>query len=321
VSEENLSRLSSQNQKTKKDLKRQAQQLNELQSKQEENEKKLVAQQKEMSQQIRAAYMSGNNEFLKILLSQQSMADIQKNMAYYRYFLKERVNLIEGLRETMLEIEKNSQQIEKKSDALIQLQSKQQSEINHIQDAQQQRNQVLVKLEETISSKSERLNILEQNRKALESVVSNLKVKATTRPEQHQPYHGAFSKGKGKMRWPVNGKITAGFDSKIEGSQLKQNGVIISSPKGENIQVVSSGRVVFSQWMAGYGLLVIVDHGDGYMTLYGRNDVVYRKVGDEVSAGDVLATVGSSGGFSMPALYFAVRKDGKPLNPAEWCTG
>ena len=96
-------------------------------------------------------------------------------------------------------------------------------------------------------------------------------------------------------------------------------GVLIQAPEGQNVYAVSSGRVVFANWMAGYGLLVIIDHGNGFMTIYGRNHAVIKKVGDDVRAGDLIATVGNTGGHSRPALYFAIREDGKPLNPERWC--
>lgn len=319
-SEERLSKLKSTYHQTQKDLKKQTSQLNVLNKAKEDNETKLTLQQEEMSNQIRAAYMSGDSKLLKVLLNQKNIADVQKNLAYYRYFLKQRADLINALQLTMNEIETNTKEIESKTKTFSKLKSKQQSEIKKIQATQAQRNQTLEDIDATIATNSDRLAILNQNRQGLETVVKKLKTKTKYNSKKQYQDHGSFNKGKGKMTWPAKGKITAGYNSKIEGSQLKLNGVLISAPQGENVHAISSGKVVFSQWMSGYGLLVIVDHSDGYMTLYGRNDVVYRKVGDTVSAGDILATVGNSGGYNKPALYFAVRKDSKPLNPKEWCS-
>lgn len=320
LSEEYNSKLKSQNQKTKTALQTQVTQLKMLEEKQAQNEIKLKAQQAEIGEQIRAAYLSGNNEFLKILLGPENIADVQKNLAYYRYFLQKRLDLVDELNQTVNELKQNAEKIQESMGTLTSLQKQQQMEIDKLQDVQLQRNQLLEKIDTTIVSKSEQLATLEQNRKALENVVVELKAKSkSAEPERHYAVNGSFAKNKGQMKLPTQGKIIGGFDSHIEGSDLKLNGILISAPQGEKVHAIAPGRVVFSQWMSGYGLLMIVDHGDGYMTLYGRNDVVYRKVGDKVSSGDVLATVGTSGGYDKPALYFAIRSDGKPLNPTVWC--
>lgn len=319
ISEENLSQFKAEHGKTKQELKKQASQLNGLHQEKINYEKKLAVQQRALSDQIRAAYMSGNGGFLKILLSQENIVDIQKNLIYYRYILKQRSELIAALRQTMGELEKNAYEIKDKNKTLLQFQRQQQIEIADIQEMQSQRTQVLKETETTIASGADRLLALKQDRAALEAVLDALKKKAAAanaRSMSTRSTENISAQDKGKVRWPTaKGKITTKYGSTIEGSQLKLNGVLIEAPQGENVRVISSGSVVFAQWMAGYGLLVIVDHGNSYMTLYGRNDVVYRKVGDKVSAGDVLATVGKSGGYTTPALYFAVRKDGKPVDP------
>jgi septal ring factor EnvC (AmiA/AmiB activator) len=326
VSEENLSRFKTAHEKTRQELKKQNAQLNKLHQEKEGNEKKLAEQQQALSDQIRAAYMSGNGGFLKILLSQENVADIQKNLIYYRYILKQRSDLIAALRQTTNELEKNTQEIKEKNKTLSKFQRQQQAEISDIQAMQTQRTQVLKETETTIASGADRLRALKQDRAALETVLNELKMKAAAvnaaKPAPVRSVENMSAKEKTKAGWPIaKGKIAAKYGSSIEGSQLKLNGVLIEAPQGENVRAVSSGSVVFSQWMAGYGLLVIVDHGNSYMTLYGRNDVVYRKVGDKVSAGDVLATVGKSGGYTTPALYFAVRKDGKAMDPCIMVSG
>ncbi|MDF3054193.1 MAG: non-proteolytic protein peptidase family [Gammaproteobacteria bacterium] len=319
ISEEHLSQFKTKQQKTKKQLQKQAEQLNNLHEEKINNEKKLAIQQQALSDQIRTAYMSENGGFLKILLSQKNITDAQKNLVYYRYVLKKRSDLIAALHQTMEKLEQNTQAIEEKRKVLSELQAQHQSEINGIQDAQAQRAQVLEKTEATITSNNERLIVLQQNREALEAVLRQLKAKAATTNAVSQsssrPTINIPTKDKGKMSWPTKGKVAVKYGSAIQGSELKLNGILIEAPLGENVRAAASGRIVFSQWMAGYGLLVIVDHGNSYMTLYGQNDVVYRKIGDSVSAGDVLATVGKSGGHKTPALYFAVRKDGKPVDP------
>ena len=130
-----------------------------------------------------------------------------------------------------------------------------------------------------------------------------------------------FSKRRGQLKWPVKGKVKRIFGKSRQAANLKWNGVLISSNEGNNVRAISHGRVAYADWLRGYGMLVIIDHGDGYMTLYGYNQALYKETGDWVEEGEVIASVGRSGGQLKSGLYFEVRVKGQPSNPAKWCRG
>jgi len=135
-------------------------------------------------------------------------------------------------------------------------------------------------------------------------------------PSDKEPFHNQ----KGHIPWPVQGKLLAKFGSSREKGDLKWNGVLISAAYGEPVQAISHGRVAFSDWLQGYGFITIIDHGDGYMSLYGHNESLFKQAGDWVESGEVIATVGDSGGQPGPGVYFEIRARGKPINPGLWCS-
>lgn len=128
-----------------------------------------------------------------------------------------------------------------------------------------------------------------------------------------------FALLRGKLPWPTKGTVLHYFNTTIAKSELKSTAELISAPDEQPVYSVAPGVVVFSKWLEGYGLLIIINHGEGYMTLYGRNHSLYKHEGDQVAAGDLIATVGQSGGYEKPALYFAIRYNAKPLDPNQWC--
>ena len=129
-----------------------------------------------------------------------------------------------------------------------------------------------------------------------------------------------FSAHKGKLTWPVAGTLLHDFGQPRVGGSIKWNGVVLAAPRGREVRAVYHGRIAFADWLAGMGLLVIVDHGDGYMTLYGYNETILKNTGDWVAPGDVIATVGDSGGQSQASLYFELRRGKQPVNPRHWVT-
>jgi septal ring factor EnvC (AmiA/AmiB activator) len=129
--------------------------------------------------------------------------------------------------------------------------------------------------------------------------------------------NSAFGQLRGKLAWPVTGHLVARFGETRAGG-VKWDGVLVAAERGASVRAVYQGRVIYSDWLSGLGLLLIIDHGDGYMSLYGHNERLYKAVGDKVGAGDEIASAGDSGGSSRPELYFEIRKAGKPLDPRPW---
>ena len=164
-----------------------------------------------------------------------------------------------------------------------------------------------------IKTRQQRLAILEKNKIHLESTLKSLSQKSNAWTDDY-----AVLK-RGKLPWPAKGRILSSFGRSISSSELKSTGVLIQAPMGRKVRAVMPGKVIFSRWMRGYGLLIIVDNGHGYMTLYGRNESLYKKRGDVIKRGEIISAVGNSGGYQKSALYFAIRHNAKPVNPSKWC--
>ena len=165
-----------------------------------------------------------------------------------------------------------------------------------------------------IKQQHQALEVLNQNKKTLDKTLA--KLNSHPRPSGQV----TFAQQKGALVWPTNGEVTHRFGTKIQQSELTWSGVVLRAPAGQTVRSVADGDVIFAKWLSGYGMLVIINHGDGYMSLYGRNQTLYVKQGSRVKAGQKIATVGQTGGFDQPGLYFAIRHNAKPLNPKLWCS-
>lgn len=313
-SEITVSNLTLQLQKTQQTLRQQKNLLHSLDRQQSQYQNQLSNQQATLAHQLRAIYMLGKEQYLKVLLNQQNPNQLSRILTYYHYINQHQLQLIQQYSQTLQALAQTRQQIEQHTQQLAKLQHQQQLERTHLEQTQQGRESLLTVLKTRIQTKNEQLKTLLANKQALERVVQQL---------QRAPHlvtaNPIFTKHRGKLAWPTQGKLIERFGVAIQHSQLKSTGVLIQASEGQNVYAVSSGRVVFANWMAGYGLLLIIDHGNGFMTIYGRNHTLYKKPGNYVRAGDLIATVGSTGGHSRPALYFAIRDNGKPLNPQRWC--
>ncbi len=219
-----------------------------------------------------------------------------------------------ALKQTLKKLRQNKQDIQQQTKKLLALQGKKQQEYAKLNAIKRSRKQLLNTINKDINTKQKKLTKLIADQKALEKVIANLKA------EEISPVFATpLGKLQKKLHWPTKGKIDNLYGTTIGHSQLKWDGIIIHAPEGRNVYAISSGKVVFAQWLQGYGLLMIIDHGHGYMSLYGRNNSLYKKVNEIVHSGDLIATVGNSGGYNQPSLYFAIRHNGNPVNPKLWC--
>ena len=184
--------------------------------------------------------------------------------------------------------------------------------------SRKERKKVVRSLKAEIKSKGQQLDGLladEQELKSLLQALTEALSDIPAAPGDHKP----FAKLKGKLKWPTSGRRLKAYGESRRIGSLRWQGVVIAGKEGQEVKAVSHGRVAYADWLRGYGLLLIIDHGDGYMTLYGHNQSLFREVGDWVEKGEVIAAVGNSGGIDNHALYFEIRKDGKPTDPIRWC--
>ena len=181
------------------------------------------------------------------------------------------------------------------------------------------REKALAALDAELADGSARLASLEQDRARLADLVKRLRDVLSDIPKELEPPR-SFKALRGRLPWPVKGRVARRFGAARPESGLRWQGVVLEAPEGREVRAVAHGHVVFADWLRGFGLMVILDHGGGYMSLYGHNESLLREPGEWVAPGDVLATVGDSGAHSRAGLYFEIRRDGRPQNPAQWCS-
>jgi septal ring factor EnvC (AmiA/AmiB activator) len=280
-------------------------------------EAELDQESRELAAQVRAAYMSGNQERIRLLLNQQDPATLGRLMAYYRYLNDYRADNIESVTAHIRELTELHSEISAEEARLETLANARYAELSKLDAAQEQRRELLARLKQRMSTEGQEVQRLAAQEKDLSRLIAELTSILSDYPITSED---AFSKHKGSLTWPVAGTLLHDFGQPRGGSDVKWNGVVLAAPRGREVRAVYHGRVVFADWLAGMGLLVIVDHGEGYMTLYGYNETTLKGAGDWVAPGDVLATVGDSGGRSETSLYFEIRKKTQPINPRQWVT-
>ena len=261
--------------------------------------------------------MSGSQEKIKLLLNQRDPATLGRVMTYYTYLNDYRAGNIESVTARIRELAGLRSQVAAEEARLADLAKTQREELTALAGAQQERQDLLVALRDKIASEGREIDRLAAQEQDLARLIAELTTILSDYPiSSEEP----FSEFRGRLTWPVAGTLIRDFGQPRIGGQLKWNGVVLAASRGEEVRSVYHGRVAFADWLAGMGLLVIVDHGEGYMTLYGYNETILKNAGDWVAPGDVLATVGDSGGQAQAGLYFEIRQDTKPLNPRRWVT-
>jgi septal ring factor EnvC (AmiA/AmiB activator) len=278
----------------------------------------LDRERQHLGRQIRTAYMTGRNDYLKLLLNQEDPAQVGRMLAYYDYFNRTRVNTINSVISQVETIKQLQGSILSETALLEQLKSRQIANSKELTVWRESRQTILQHLENDINAKDQQLKSLEEHEQKLSALLRKLdkKKNAITYFEDSVPFNTLL----GKLQWPVAGRLLNAFGDERRGASLKWDGVKIGADAGNEVHAVHTGRVVFADWFRNLGLLIILDHGEGYMSLYGYNQSLLKKPGDWVLAGEPIAYVGDSGGQNVPAVYFEIRHNGTPMNPALWCT-
>jgi len=277
----------------------------------------LVERRAALAGQIRAASMIGRQEPIKLLLSQRDPGQTGRVLTYYQYFGRARAEQIAAINSHLAELATLDAALAEEEARLTALEEQQKGELSRLQSARERRGRALVSLEAESQNRAKELERLKDQQGGLEKLVRELRRALERIDKFPTDSKDAFAKLRGKLSWPVAGKLIASFGQTRAGG-VKWDGVLLSGAQGSAVRAVYHGRVVYADWLSGLGLLTIIDHGDGYLSLYGHNDRLYKEVGERVTAGDTIATVGDSGGRSTPALYFEIRKAGRPIDPKPW---
>lgn len=346
-----------------KEIKGLQQELNEGESelKRLDQEKKKhqsarLEQQRLIGIQARAAYQSGRQEYLKLLLNQQNPEKFARTLTYYDYLSQARLQQLATFNETLRQLANVETEIASQQARLQTQKASLDDRRSELAQVRKERQLALAKLDKQFGAGNQRLKTREQDQAQLNQVLKTIeqtlarqareaaqarelaqraaasqsaaKAGSTTAPASAagalvstgSAFGGPFEKARGKLPWPVDGRLLARYGTpRGDDVRTKWDGVLISAAAGSQVHAVHGGRVVFADWLRGAGLLVILDHGNGYLSLYGHNQSLLKNAGDMVKPGDAIATVGTSGGQATPALYFAIRQQGRPTDPVQWC--
>jgi len=282
------------------------------------NEEAALARDREaLAGQIRAASMIGRQEPLKLLLNQRDPGQTGRVLVYYQYFGRARASQIAAINAHLDELAGLDAQLAAEEQRLTMLEEQQRGEVAKLQSARERRGRALVSLESESKSRAKELERLKEQQGGLEKLVRELRRALERIDKFPTDSKDAFARLRGKLAWPVAGRLVASF-GQIRAGGVKWDGVLLAGTQGTPVRAVYHGRVVYADWLSGLGLLTIIDHGDGYLSLYGHNERLYKEVGERVTAGDTIATLGDSGGRPRPELYFEIRKAGKPVDPRPW---
>ena len=303
--------------KNEQALQKSRRRLSDLKARQQVLINSRKQQQTLISREMRAAYQNGRMGQLKILLNQEDPNTLARALAYYRYFYDARSEHIEKYRQILRELQELEPAIIRVTSELEGKKVVLQTQKTKLVQAKSTREKAVTQLLASIAEKGGKLKQMEQDQQeleklleAIEQAVVNLKM-----PENYK----SFAAAKGTMPWPISGRASHRFGKSRNSGKMRWRGVTIPARAGTEVAAIHHGRVVYADWLRGSGLLIIIDHGDDYMSLYAHNQSLLREVGEWVSAGTTISTVGSSGGRDNTALYFEVRRKGKPVNPASWC--
>lgn len=315
-SDEDVAKMSKQVERIKQSLKEERARLKKLKSEQASLNLNKTSQQSTLQNIILATYKLGQEPQLKLLLNQQDPSQLARNMSYLQYFNQAHQKQITQYRSTLSKLDTVTEQVTQKKKTLQGKLAELKSTHKKLKSKQKQQQQTASALNKKIKGSNQKLSRLQQDRQNLMSLLG--KVEEVFLPYERSKESRPFRKLKGKLPNPIQVKPKRMFGKTQSNGKQKWQGWLYPASEGNGVRAVHHGRIVFSDWLRGFGLLTIVDHGQGYMSLYARNQALLRSVGDWVEAGDVIAKLGRSGGYEESALYFEIRHKGQPQNPRRW---
>ena len=300
-----------------KELKVGRRKINQYSTQQKDLTVQRVEQQSQLKSQLRASYQLGQQPYLKVLLNQEDPNKLSRMLNYYAYMSEARSERIEDYNQTLNRLASVTEKLERQSANMALSRQSLTNQRSRLEAEQQGRQTTIKSLNLELSRNGRQLQNKIDDQKRLEQLLTRIAAGTVNLPAQIDS--AAFASRRGNLLMPVAGKIKNRYGSRRGDGKLKWDGVMIAAKSGDPVHAVHHGRVVFSDWLRGFGLLVIISHGEGYMSLYGHNAALYRETGDSVIAGEIIATVGDTGGQLESGLYFGIRNAGKAANPQQWC--
>ena len=292
--------------------------LKKLRKSRKKHQQQLSRENELLASQVYTAFTLGRQEKVKLLFSQKSPGELQRNLVYYQYFSNARAELITTVKNSIdkilaaeADINRIRQDLEK-SHRLLKAQKVQ------LDKDSAKRKSVISSLGRQLKQQGGNLSRLEDEATQLQNLISSIQeiLLESPAPELERK---TFATLRGKLAWPVKGKVKKLFGRQKPLSDLRWQGIMIYAPAGNHVKAISSGRIAFADWIRGLGNLIIIDHGNSYLSLYGHNESLFKSAGEWVESGDIISSIGNSGGQQKPGLYFEIRKKNQPQNPTRWC--
>ena len=314
-----IGRLGPAMRQTRKQIEAAEGQLSGLEQQRQVELDRLAGTRALLQKEMRASYMAGRQQRVKLLLNQEDPAALARMLVYQGYFTRARSRHIQAYKAALDQLEETEQALAEQHAALQALYGEQSRQSEELAARQQQQREILAKIERQLSDKSAELKQLEQDEARLGQLVASLRRALQDMPmgKLDRPLKSL----KGKLSWPVAGRIVRNYGERLAVGNARSRGLLIATNPDSEVRAIAKGRVAFADWLRGFGLLMIIEHGDGYMSLYGHNNSLYRGVGEWVEQGDVIAAAGNSGGQRSSSLYLELRKNGRTIDPRVWFRG
>jgi septal ring factor EnvC (AmiA/AmiB activator) len=301
--------------------------LAELQGQSRPTAAEIDVQQARLARLLYLQYIGVQPDALQLLLNREDPNRIARELHYLTHLSRARAELIRGLRSNLVRLNELARTTRQQSAELAVIDAEQQAQRKRLDTEKHARKVVLIRVSRQIEKQRREISTLKRDENRLAKLVEQLRqVLARSRPEtlrnEHLPDASddgrPFTQRKGRLNLPVRGELRNRFGSPREGGGLLWKGLFIAAPAGHEVKAIAAGRVVFADWLRGFGNLLIIDHGDGYMSLYGNNESLYKQVGAATRGGETVAVVGNSGGNTDSGLYFEIRHQGKAFDPLGW---
>lgn len=270
---------------------------------------------------VRTAYIMGRADRVRLLLNQEDTAQASRILSYFAYLNREQLVRISAIQTRVERLTRLAHNADREAARLLELAQLQDAALHRLETARAERAAILGQLEASIAGRTGNLQTLERDAESLRLLVEHLRQRAQISAEL-EIHREPFPARKGRLAWPLlDGDVLTPFGAPREGSELRWDGVLLAAREGEEVRAIHDGRILYADWLRGFGLVLVIDHGEGYMSIYGHTEAMLKEAGEWVATGDVIALSGNSGGRSEPVLYFAIRHNGKPQDPADWCGG
>lgn len=310
--DQSLAKLARQIRQSNAELTEVRKQQQQLELQQQQLQQSFELQKSLLAQQVKGAFVTGEHDYTKMLLNQKDSSKLERVLTYYQYLNKARMQQLTQIEQTADELKQVALELQDTAEQKQQLQAQLEQQAQELTDAKISQVASVKKMKGFLTDQEQQLDYLKQNEQSLQTTLGKLKAAAIAAKKRLD-----LPKTKGKLPWPVRGDILQGYGEKRLAG-VSSRGILIAAAEGSKVKAVADGQVIYADWLKGYGWVIVLDHGNGVMSLYGHNQTLLKKPGESVNANDAVALVGASGGQAQAGLYFEIRQKGTAINPIIW---